>query len=518
MANKYYNEVEALLWLQPDGINTDCQFLDCHDIADIVIPKGDVGRSVCVDPATGKYILGNRKQGPPGAPTTSVTAHVGLKKDWIEHAIDCPTTYYVHKVVCGDRRLFLNYERSWILRYAITTQRTLANMATLMTPPDVPGDSTQPLDLSADVVEDIFKLVDTRLVTTEDQPLRDIAGCTLPQCAGYCGARQDVCDDLVAVANCDTGAATAHVLVSHDHGITWTAAANDPFALNTANLSSVVCFKVGDGSETRTIAAKGNAVAGGTVSWSDDFGVTAWNEVTIGAVGNDFCPHNGGLFALDHRHIWAVMNSGDIWFSDDGGLSWTEQMPGLNANALNYVRFVDESVGLAVGATQTVLYTVDGGAHWNVLAGPGAVNLLCCDIFDEHRAWVGDSAGALYYTNNLGVGMVAGDWVQRVLPLPDTAVSISEVNDVMFVRDSGVQTNDHVGFVTVRWVEDTTYYGALYRTFNGGRDWEVWQTLTMVAGTYGLQAVWACEPNEAVAVGDLQAGTAHIIGVNGALP
>ena len=521
----YYNESDAMLWLQPDGINTDCEILDCHDIADVAVPRGDVERSFCVDPATGRFMSGSRRQGPPGAPTTTITAHVGLTKDWTEHAMSCPTTYYIHKVPCGDRRLFGNYERSWILRYAITTARTLSNMATLMSLTGAPADSAQAFDLDTDVVEDIFKLVDTRLTVpvldpVVAEPLRDIAGCTTPWCAGYCGARQDVCDDLVAVTNCDSGVTLARVLVSHNHGVTWAGTTQDPFNLNTANLSSVVCFKVGNGSETRVIVARGNAVAEATISWSDDYGATLWHEVTIGAVGNDFCPHSGGLFALDHRHIWAVMNSGDIWFSEDGGLSWTEQMPGLNGNVLNYVRFVDESVGLAVGASNTVLYTVDGGAHWNTLTGPtGGADLMCCEIFDDHRAWVGDSDGDLFYTDVLRVGMIGGDWAQRILPLPTGATDISEINDIMFVRDSGVSTNDHVGFLAVRWHigAESVYYGAIYRTFNGGNDWELWQTASMSAGTYGLQAVWACEPNEAFAVGDLIT-TPYIMTVNGALP
>ena len=145
----YYNEADAMLWVQPDGINTVPEVLDCHDIADVAIPQGDVERGFCIDPATGRYILSSRRQGPPGAPTTTITAHVGLKKDWLEHAMSCPTTYYIHKVPCGDRRLFGNYERSWILRYAMTTARTMSAMATMMAT-GVPGESMQAfyLDLS----------------------------------------------------------------------------------------------------------------------------------------------------------------------------------------------------------------------------------------------------------------------------------------------------------------------------------------------------------------------------------
>jgi len=326
---------------------------------------------------------------------------------------------------------------------------------------------------------------------------------------------------MVIVTECDTGVTRAHVLVSHNHGLTWTASTFDPYAANTQNLGSVVCFKVGDGSETRVIVSRATADGGAPdIAWSDDWGESAWNVVDVGVLPNDYIGGSGGLFALDHRHIWAVTHLGDIWFSEDGGMSWTEQMPGLlGAVHLNYVRFVNEKVGLAVGDGQTVLYTVDGGVHWNVVDGPGAVDLLCCEIFDEHRAWVGDSAGALYYTNVLrSAGMAPADWDERVLPMPVEMTDIDGVTDIMFVRDSGVSTNDHVGFVTVACHEGSNHYGALYRTFNGGEDWEVRRSDLLTTLDVGLLAVWACEVNEAFAIGDETATTAYIMTVNGALP
>lgn len=513
MANKLYVENDAMIWVQPDGINTVCKVLDCHDLADLVIPKGDVERSFCVDPETGGYRLGTRKQGPPGAPTTTVTAHVANVRDWLERVQDCPTTFYVHKVPCGSRKLFLNFERSWTLRYAMVTQQTLSNMATLMSLTGAPTDSAQAFDLDLDVVNPTMNLEQSRQVTAEDAGALDVAFCNVKVCHGYCGPAKEICAEGMIVYSAALGA-IANVEYTLDGGTTWTSAIG-PF-LADEDISSVVCFPVGDGTTTRHVVSRGTiGAAGAEVSWTDDYGAT-WNDVTAGAVANEFIPWNGGLFALDDRHIWMVTEEGDIWFSQDGALSWTEQAPGTTTLSLKYVRFVDPLNGIIVGETNTILITRDGGQHWNVVTGPAAGgNLLCCEIFDRKRAWIGDDTGSMFYTDNLGVGMVAGDWAERLLDLPTGAVSQNAINDCMWVRESGVSTDDHCGYLVTKWTEDANIHGAIYRTINGGYDWTIWFTGAMDSDSpLGLHAVWACGQNQAFAVGDPLDATAYIMEVS----
>ncbi|GAG37424.1 unnamed protein product, partial [marine sediment metagenome] len=251
-------------------------------------------------------------------------------------------------------------------------------------------------------------------------------------------------------------------------------------------------------------------------AWSDDSGTT-WNVVTVGSTNGEGGQWGGALFALDHRHIWFVTDQGNIFFSTDGSLSWTEQGIGVTGNALNYVRFVDYNFGIAVGETDTVLITSDGGAHWNSVTGPGGADYLCCTIFDGHRAWVGDSAGSLFYTDLLDTSMAATDWAERLLDTPTGALSTDRINDIMFVRESGFQTDDHCGYLVTKWKEDSNYHGAIYRTINGGYDWEIWYTATMDTPVTGLNAVWACGQNQAFAVGTDIGGVATIIELNGAL-
>jgi len=452
-------------------------------------------------------------------PTTTITAHVGKNKDWLEHVISCPTTYYIHKVPCGDRRLFLNFERSWTLRYGMVTQRTLSAMAALMSA--TTGDSTQAFDLSMDVTKDTFKLVMSYLVSGDDVDANDLAFCNPRVCTGYCGPAKDVCDEGLVVYDADTGV-PANVDYTVNGGTTWTLVAG-PFG-NDEHIISAACFPVSDGTLTRWIVARG--VTDGAnppeIGWTDDSGTT-WHLVNIGtaALNGIFHLWTGALFALDYRHIWSGLSNGDIYFSDDGGVTWTEQAPGTTTDGINYIHFVDENYGLAVcAANQMVLFTRDGGRHWNALAGPGASSLLCCDILNAHRAWIGDGAGHLWYTNVLHENMVAGDWAERLLDTPTGSVSTDRINDIMFVRESGASTDDHCGFLVTKWEDgDGDYHGAIYRTINGGFDWEIWYTGAMDSTvTYGLDAVWACGQNLAYAVGDLISGAPTIITLNGASP
>lgn len=53
-----------------------------------------------------------------------------------------------------------------------------------------------------------------------------------------------------------------------------------------------------------------------------------------------------------------------ILYTQDGGKSWTQQNSGTSV-PLSGVYFLNETLGWAVGASETLLFTQDGGASWN---------------------------------------------------------------------------------------------------------------------------------------------------------
>ena len=51
-------------------------------------------------------------------------------------------------------------------------------------------------------------------------------------------------------------------------------------------------------------------------------------------------------------------------------------------------------------------------------------------------------------------------------------------------------------------------YGTVYRTVNGGTDWEVWLSVALDATGAGFQALTTCSYNQCFAVGDLETTSA----------
>ena len=134
------------------------------------------------------------------------------------------------------------------------------------------------------------------------------------------------------------------------------------------------------------------------VAYTDDMGATAWTVVTISATVAEGGTGPKSLFALDSQHIWACSTTGDVYFSSDGGETWTDQNAagvsgGIQLNALS---FIDEEIGYAVGNTDTIIYTTDGGLHWAAAMATGTGDdLLAVTCFSQYRLLVGTDNATL---------------------------------------------------------------------------------------------------------------------------
>lgn len=293
----------------------------------------------------------------------------------------------------------------------------------------------------------------------------------------------------------------ADVWFTTNTGATWAAAATQPFAA-AEDISSVVCFPL-DKDTTRVLVACGTAAAAGLrVAYSDNSGTT-WTVVAINAVAIDHFDHGGSLFALDRYHIWACSSAGIIYFSSDAGATWTDQgapVPGGGAEPLMCVRFVDENYGMCVGGTAgasgVLLTTTDGGDHWVLGTSPAAQLATGVTVIDANKAWITFANGTLYYTNNYGTA-----WTARTLPTTPT-----KLGDVQFIDEF---CGASCGYIT----SGGSLYPTMYRTFNGGYDWEEYRYTTALAGAaayYGLNSVWVCDYNHVYSVGEPDAATGFI--------
>jgi photosystem II stability/assembly factor-like uncharacterized protein len=500
MAVDAYLAGQASIWVQPDGPNTVPRFLGCHAMGDITIPFGDKTLVYCPDPsAHGKFKVVASYRGEPGDITTSISTTIGSVADYLEQVSEqgCPFTLFIHKVDCGRRDTFANYTRSFVLGDVDVTQHTLSNLAAR--DPGDEGESEQSFDLSA---EDFYSVrggggalnVDSQSIA-ETTSLNDIATCNERQCSGDCGDAKDPCDDMIVGSDAPAGSATVagDVYYTSTGGGTWSLSPMDPFD-GGEDVISVACFSISS-TVTRWLVAR-EAVAGeaAMVAYSDDSGVT-WTEVTVGSTNAEGANAEGALFAMDQYHIWLVTDGGSIFFSADGGVTWTEQDAGIaTAQDLNEVWFADEDNGMAVGDSDAVVTTSDGGTTWSAATATGdGGNLNCCtENAGGDLWWVGTSNGRLYYSDDHGT-----TWTRRAGFAGD---AVGQVRDIEFASPL-------IGYM----IRNTAApVGVVLRTIDGGYNWESQTTPTNA----GLNSVIACDTNLAFAVGEAYSGNGVVLKIS----
>lgn len=92
------------------------------------------------------------------------------------------------------------------------------------------------------------------------------------------------------------------------------------------------------------------------------------------------------VFVLDRNHVWVGYDSGNLYFSNDGGDSWFERSyPGSNAGEIQSIKFCNEYVGyithISTGGTVGNLFrTINGGWSWVTQSLPSGVGPL----YDVH--------------------------------------------------------------------------------------------------------------------------------------
>lgn len=153
-----------------------------------------------------------------------------------------------------------------------------------------------------------------------------------------------------------------------------------------------------------------------------------WGEVTSGFVA---AKGPRAISAADPRHIWIVGDGGYIYFSSNHKTSVSTQDAGVvTTQNLLAVHALDTKNVLAVGNSNAVLYTKNGGVSWQSVTGPAVgVNLGAAWMWDETTWFVGEGAGGtgkLWLTTNRG-----NTWTQ--VGLPNT---YSRIYKIQFISEA----------------------------------------------------------------------------------
>lgn len=221
-----------------------------------------------------------------------------------------------------------------------------------------------------------------------------------------------------------------------------------------------------------------------------------WQQVDSGfVVGHG----PNAISSADVRHTWIVGDGGYIYFAKNHKVGVTVQDAGAaTAQNLNAVHALDAEYVLAVGNSNAVLYTTNGGVSWKTVTGPSVgVNLGACWMWDEETWLIGEGAGgngSLWLTVNSGL-----TWSEIGLP-----AAYDRIYKIEFISEAEGYIAAHAGGT-----------GYVLRTITAGNEWVV-----MPQGKSGVPvdnsylrdlAVCSKYSNTAFAAGLADNGTAGII-------
>jgi photosystem II stability/assembly factor-like uncharacterized protein len=465
------------LWVQPSGPNTEPKYLGCHALGDVDEPQGDITLVYCSDPTQPNlFKVDTSFRGEPGAITTSIETLMRRTADYLE-ALRDGGVLYINMVDKGRKDLFTNRGRGFALDGMSVTARGGSGWA--VRDPGSQDSSLMTFDVGAEALYRYYTLFSARKpsVATEDIAAIGAYGIEMP------------CE-MIALGFLATAAASPEVYLSTDYGITFTVTAADPFAADD-NIAAVSIFGLGSDTTRILLARLDDAGAVAEAAYSDDCGVTWTTAVMSGAVTDEGVLGPNGLEVIDPSHIWAVGNGGAIYFSSQGGAVWTTHAAGgvVTSANLNVVKFMDDQIGFAAGATAVVLRTLDGGIVWEDISSgvPAVGSILSCAITPSGTVWLGSDDGSLIFSSEVGLCGSGLTWTQRAYPNQGT----DDVKSIEFL-------NDLIGWMVV---EDV-----IYRTVNGGYDWEVVDT----PANSGINDLVICDANKAWSAGALHAATAFL--------
>jgi len=478
---------EGAIWMQPDGLGTKPQFLGCHELGDIAIPKGDVKLYYCPDPAIpNEYVVMDSIKGAPGPVTTNIKTDILKLADALED-INCKVPVYVHRVDCPPKNVFGNYYRTFAMHETWITNRGLTKLTSR--DPESQDRTEQTFDLTAEGLMDLFKFKAAPIAVAETEDFTDIIACDYSACAGKCGPGADVCDTLYAASTTLAGSPlnAADIWKITGKGTTLTLLPQDPFG-GGVKIASLECIVI-DQQTTRLIAARGTIGTGTMqIAYSDDGGATPWHVVNVGVTIGQYAMGPNALFVLDAYHIWLVTSGGFVYFSDDFALTWTMQSDGdVTVQNLWAVNFYNELYGFAVGAANAVLTTIDGGVVWAAgvgATGQGADIITDVAVHSEYVIWISYNDGTMYRSADGGA-----TWEIRGF----SGSGAGSVQDMDWYDNAlgAMVWNNALGV------------GKLFTTIDGGWTWEAEGA---VIGNAGLNAVHFCSPKLIYGAGDVYGG------------
>ena len=415
----------------------DGQYLNIEDATN---PKRGIDTIPVQDPiSAGEYDLIARNRSAPDYPTATVQLlqQRGFYPPQFARFRVEPITYYAVAGDTGDLSDFVSGWESYVKIYSFGE----------VTDPTEAGGSWDSGDKLQDDLPTTFQTIySIGPLTFSEKATTEVYSEVIDLTYGNFGngftAVYAVANNVVA----SPGQAPSVFYRTKETQATWTeaqidgsAATDVPQAIATVGKFLVVVFD--DGSQGGYFYAEIDADTGAPGSFS---------KVQTGFVASK-APKD--IYASSARTSYLVGEGGYIYQVSSLGSGVTVLDAGAaTTNDLNRIDGTVRGTLVAVGESDTIVYSTDRGNSWAAATATGGGNGLdAVGVVDEKIWWVGDDGGDVYYTTDKG-----NTWTEKVINSSFTAVQ-----DIVFVTHE-------VAFVTAI---TSGPVATIYGTWNGGEDW-----------------------------------------------
>lgn len=362
----------------------------------------------------------------------------------------CAFDVQIHHGQCQDPRDFdggWNSGKIRVLERARITTYSTDDLGTLTS-----GDNekvTEEVEMSALRLYEIAPITFAERATGEvTSEIIKVLVCDTPDC-GDCGEQSDGCQRVFAIA-APAGSSPGllpEVIYSED-GLTTTGDTNISTLAAGEDPDDAACV----GQNLVVVSADSDSLHYADL---DDIldGSETWAEVTSGIVATKGprC-----ISSYSPRDTWLGAEGGYIYFTADPTNGVTVQDAGVaTTQDLNAIHAFNTQLIVAVGNSNVVVYSENGGDAWQLVVGPAVgINLSAIFIRKESEWWVGTANGRLYYSLDKGVS-----WTEKTFP----GSGAGRVDDIVFATDT-------VGYLAHA---TATPAGRILRTISGGYTWYV---------------------------------------------
>lgn len=380
---------------------------------------------------------------------------------------ECPFDMQIHYGVCENPRDFNGgFQLIHVLEGARTDYNT-GELGALQSSERalVDENGTATGQRWYDIVPITYAEQAASLITVE---LVDVAICDSASCSGTCGAGSDGCQKVFALSKAVGGSSgdNARVFWSIDGGSTWSTSVITSLALadlpNRLACVGTDLVVISEDDEAHHWANRDDILAG----------TETWVQVTTGYVSTK---GPQAIFSLGPTQNWIAAEGGYIYFSDDmrTGVEVQDAGNGTVQNLLAIHGSNSQNV-VAVGASNAVVRTTNGGASWAAVTGPNPGVQLNTVWMRNNLEWlIGAEDGTLWMTEDGGVS-----WTE----ISFSGSATGKVLAISFSRDS-------VGYLAH---QTSGTKGKILRSLDGGHSWDLPAGIGAIGANDKINALATC--------------------------